>query len=58
MKKYICKVYWEMCGEVEVEANGETEASLKALLAPLPKSGEYVCDSINCDPDSDVEVAN
>jgi len=54
--KYNCKVYWEMCGEVEVEANGETEASEKAMNAPLPVASEYVIDSINCDPDSDVQV--
>jgi hypothetical protein len=56
MKKYRCKVYWEMCGEVTVKAVDETSACLKAMDAPLPSSDEqsYVSDSANCDPDTDV----
>jgi hypothetical protein len=54
--KMICKVYWEMCGEVEVEADTVEEAATKAMDAPLPTSAEYVPDSINCDPETDVRA--
>ena len=57
MNEYVCKVYWEMCGEVRVKADDSSEASLKACDAPLPKLCEsvYVPDSISCDPNTDVQ---
>jgi len=63
MKKFKVKVYWEMCGEVEVEANSPAEAAKLAIDAPLPSSDnqEYVSDSANVDEELDVvevDVAN
>jgi hypothetical protein len=55
MKEYVCKVYWERCGEVRVQAETMSEAALKALEAPLPVESEYVSDSISCDPNTDVQ---
>ena len=56
MNEYVCKVYWEMCGEVKVKASSLSEASLKACDAPLPTVNlEYVPDSISCDPSTDVQ---
>ena len=49
--KFIAKVFWEMCGEVEVEADTVEEAATKAMDAPLPTTAEYVPDSIDCYPD-------
>lgn len=54
--KYRCKVYWEMCGKVEVEADTPEQAAEKAMASPLPKENQdYVPDSINCDPETDVQ---
>ncbi len=55
MAKFKCKVYWEMSGEVEVEAVNRVEAADKALEEPLPTQSEYVPDSVNCDYESDVQ---
>jgi hypothetical protein len=56
-KTYRVKVYWEMCGEVEVKAYSRTHAKQEALEAPLPESGtwEYVADSANVDKELDVQ---
>ena len=58
MKKYRCKVYWEMCGEVEVMAENKGAAMKLAVDAPLPPSSEqsYVMDSANVDPMDVVEI--
>ena len=58
MKKYRCKVYWEMCGEVEVEAPTKKSAYTMAMDAKLPtgKGIEYVPDSFNIDPMDVVEI--
>ena len=51
MKDYVCKVYWEMCGEVTVEAKNVDEAQKLAMDAPLPPKEEqnYVSDSTSVD---------
>lgn len=53
---YNVKVYWEVCGVVEVEANSPQEAADKAMGpdVPLPNKIDYVEDSINVDVDLDV----
>jgi hypothetical protein len=58
MKKYRCKVYWEMCGEVEVEAENKGAAMRLAVDAPLPPSDEqtYVDDSANVELMDVVEI--
>jgi len=56
MNKYICKLYWEVCGEIEVEANSSEEAAKKAEAGNLPEGYEYVPDSEYCDPESDVQL--
>jgi len=48
--KFRVKLYWEMCGEVEVEADSVDQAIEKAVDGPLPQSSEYVMDSANADP--------
>lgn len=53
--KFKAKVYWEMSGEVEVEANSPEEAAQKAIDGPLPTQAEYVSDSCNCDAETDVQ---
>jgi len=55
--KFKAKVYWEMSGEIEVEADSPEEAAAKAVhfRTPLPEQSEYVTDSINCDPTCDVQ---
>ncbi len=50
MPKFRVKLYWEMCGEVEVDAATADEAQQKAIDGPLPESSEYVSDSANVDP--------
>jgi len=55
--KYRAKVYWEMSGEIEVEANSPEEAAAIAVdpNTPFPEEKEYVQGSANCDPESDVQ---
>jgi hypothetical protein len=55
--KFRVKLYWEMCGEVEVEADSVDQAMQKAIDGPLPESSEYVSDSANVDP-IDVTLVN
>lgn len=55
--KFRVKLYWEMCGEVEVEADSVDQAIEKAVDGPLPQSSEYVMDSANADP-IDVTLVN
>jgi len=62
-QRYRCKVYWEMSAEVEVRANGETDAQVQALnkvvARDIPLSGaQFVPDSENCDVDMDVVQIN
>jgi hypothetical protein len=54
--KYRAKVYWEMCGEIEVEADSPEQAAEIAMdgNTPFPEEKEYVTDSVNCDPECDV----
>ena len=56
MKTYYVKRYWEVSDEVKVEANSVDEAIEKAHEMPLTE-GYYVDDSINSDPEVDVEEA-
>lgn len=56
MKKFYVKRYWEVSDEVEVEANSIDEAIEKAHEMDLTK-GQYVDDSINSDPEVDVQEA-
>jgi hypothetical protein len=54
--RYAVKRYWEICDEVEVEANSAHEAIEVAHAMPLENSkAEYVPDSINSDPTTDVQ---
>ena len=53
--KFRVKLYWEMSGEVEVEADSPEQAAQKAIDGPLPESSEYVSDSANCDAETDVQ---
>lgn len=55
--KYRAKVYWEMSGEIEVEANSPEEAAEIAMdgNTPFPEEKEYVQGSVNCDPTCDVQ---
>jgi hypothetical protein len=55
--KYTAKVYWEMSGEIEVEANSPEEAAEIAMdgNTPFPEEKEYVQGSVNCDPTCDVQ---
>lgn len=53
--KFCVKRYWEVCDEVEVEAKNKDEAIEKAHEMRLSKYPEYVPDSINSDPETDVQ---
>lgn len=57
VNKYRVRVYWEMCGEVEVYAPNISEAHLKAVDCALTEieQADYVPDSINVDPDVDIQ---
>ena len=55
LDKYSVKVYWEMCGEREVWAESPEKAIERAHELNLPRNAEYVQDSINSDPDCDVQ---
>ncbi len=50
------KRYWEMCDEVRVDAENEHDAIEKAHEVPLT-AGEYVADSLNSDPETDVSTS-
>jgi hypothetical protein len=54
--KYRPKVYWDMSGEIEVEANSPEDAADVAMdgNTPFPEEKEYVQGSVNCDPTCDV----
>ena len=54
--KFAVKRYWEICDTVEVVADSPGEAIEAAHALPLDNTkAEYVPDSINSDPDSDVQ---
>ena len=54
--RFAIKRYWEVCDTVEVEANSVSEAVDTAHAMPLDNAkAEYVPDSINSDPTSDVQ---
>lgn len=53
--KFCVKRYWEVCDEVEVEAEHPDEAIEKAHDLPLSTNPEYVPDSINTDPQTDIQ---
>ncbi len=54
--KYAVKRYWQLCDEVEVEAQSVDQAIDLAHAMPLPKTrGEFVMDSLNSDPGADVQ---
>ena len=53
--RFAVKRYWEICDEVEVEADSADKAIEAAHALPLDHTkAEYVPDSINSDPDTDV----
>jgi hypothetical protein len=56
MNEYVCKVYWEMCGEVRVKANSQREAHKLAEGASVPMVADYVSESFNCDISDVIEV--
>jgi hypothetical protein len=57
----VCKVYWEMCREVVVDlpdrVGDKTTAAefAKASVDITAPGAEYVPDSVNCDPETDVQ---
>lgn len=54
--RYLCKVYWEVSAERIVETDGPPEdAAQLAIQGNLPEGAEYVPDSENCDPETDVQ---
>ena len=54
--KFAVKRYWEVCDEVELEADSAGEAIETAHAMPLDDTNaQYVPDSMNSDPESDVE---
>jgi len=61
-RRYRCKVYWEMSAEVDVLADGETDAQVQALnMVPVSNGPgvsnvQFVPDSENCDVDMDVQL--
>ena len=53
--KYIVKRYWELCDTVEVVATSVSKAIELAHELPTNNAkSEYVPDSMNTDPDSEV----
>ena len=53
--RFAVKRYWEICDEVEVEADSVGNAIKVAHAMPLDHTkGGYVPDSLNSDPDTDV----
>ena len=67
--KFVCKVYWEMCREVEVELPDEgmtlnpnnmmrvSKLAQEQVDTKTP-GAEFVPDSINCDWFADVQVVD
>jgi phage FluMu protein Com len=55
MPRYRVKRYWEVCDSVEVIADSVGKAIIKAHALPLSKKPEFVPDSIDSDPNVDVE---
>ena len=54
--RFAVKRYWEICDEVEVEADSADQAMEAAHAMPLDHTkGGYVPDSITSDPDCDVQ---
>lgn len=54
--KFSVKRYWELCDTVEVQANSKSEAIRRAHERPLDRAvAWYVPDSLNSDPDTDVQ---
>jgi hypothetical protein len=55
--KFAVKRYWQLCDEVEVEAQSVDDAIDLAHAMPLDESrGEYVMGSLNSDPSADVQL--
>ena len=55
--KYSVKRYWELCDEVEVEANSVGEAIDAAHAMPVDNTqAEFVPDSMNSDSFVDVQT--
>ncbi len=53
--KFTVKRYWEICDEVDVEAESVGKAIEAAHAMPLDNTkAQYVPDSLNSDPDTDV----
>ena len=53
--RFRVKRYWELCDEVEVEADGVDQAIEAAHALPLNNTkARFVPDSLNSDPDADV----
>jgi hypothetical protein len=53
--RFRVKRYWELCDEVEVEADDGAKAIEAAHALPLAAAkAHYVPDSLNSDPDADV----
>lgn len=53
---FVVKRYWEVCDEVQVSAKDKDEAIKKAHDLDLSTTPEYVPDSINSDPETDVQA--
>jgi len=54
--RYAVKRYWQLCDEVQVEADTPDQAIDLAHEMPLDESrGEYVSGSLNSDPANDVQ---
>lgn len=54
--KFTVKRYWELCDEVDVEAESADQAIAVAHGMPLDNTkAQYVPDSLDTDPDTDVQ---
>lgn len=54
--KFEVKRYWDVCDTVEVEADDVSEAIAIAHELPIDNTrAEYVPDSLNSDPECDVQ---
>jgi hypothetical protein len=52
----VVKRYWEVCDTVDVAADGVDEAIEAAHALPIDHTkAAYVADSLNSDPESDVQ---
>lgn len=55
--RFAVKRYWEVCDQVEVEAKNASAAIALAHALPLDNAtSEYVPDSLNSDPECDVQA--